>query len=166
MLIILGGLPGSGKTSVARTLARRLGAIHIRVDTIEQALRRSDAFTGSNDHAGYVVAFAVAEDNLRLGRIVVADSVNPVSSSRDAWLAAARNTGVSVLQVELFCSNAVEHRRRVETRVADIEGLKQPSWNDVVARNYEPWNGDVLKLDTATLSVDQCADRIVAASGG
>jgi predicted kinase len=39
MLIVLRGLPGVGKTAIARELARTLGAVHLRIDSIEQALR-------------------------------------------------------------------------------------------------------------------------------
>jgi predicted kinase len=38
MLIILGGLPATGKTTIARELARQLGAAHVRIDSIEQAI--------------------------------------------------------------------------------------------------------------------------------
>lgn len=41
MLIVIGGLPGIGKTTLARLLAARLGAVHLRVDTIEQAIVRA-----------------------------------------------------------------------------------------------------------------------------
>jgi len=34
MLIIFGGLPGVGKTTIARKLARHLGAVHVRIDSI------------------------------------------------------------------------------------------------------------------------------------
>jgi predicted kinase len=37
MLFALSGLPGTSKTTIARLLARRLCAVHVRVDTIEQA---------------------------------------------------------------------------------------------------------------------------------
>lgn len=38
MLIIFGGLPGTGKTTIARELARQTGAMHLRIDSIEQAI--------------------------------------------------------------------------------------------------------------------------------
>lgn len=166
MLIILGGLPGTGKTSVARAVAQILDAVHVRIDTIEQALLRARNNVGSNDAAGYVIGYAVAEDNLRLGHIVVANSVNPIAVTRDAWRGVAREASVRVLQVELICSDKIEHRRRVEARVADIPGHTMPRWSDVVARDYEPWAGDVLRLDTAMLSIDQCAERIAETSRG
>jgi len=75
MLIVLGGLPGTGKTAIARSLARRLNAVHLRIDTIEQALRSCDVLKADVGPAGYVIAYGLAEDNLRIGEIVVADSV-------------------------------------------------------------------------------------------
>ena len=42
MLIIIGGLPGVGKTTLAKAAAREWEAVYLRVDTIEQALRFSE----------------------------------------------------------------------------------------------------------------------------
>jgi predicted kinase len=72
MLIVFAGLPASGKSSIARVLAQGLGAVWSRIDSIEQAIRESGAVLGSLDDAGYRAAYAVAEDNLRLGRTVSA----------------------------------------------------------------------------------------------
>lgn len=55
-LIIFGGLPGVGKTTIARELARQLAATHVRVDSIEQAIRDSGTLTQPLDEAGYRVA--------------------------------------------------------------------------------------------------------------
>jgi predicted kinase len=49
-LIIFGGLPGTGKTTLSRMLAERRGALYLRIDTIEQALRNSQALNGSSWH--------------------------------------------------------------------------------------------------------------------
>src|ERR1700677_2290050 len=89
MLIIFGGLPATGKTTIARELARQLGATYLRIDTIEQAIRDTTTVSKPIYDEGYRVAFAVAEDNLRLGLTVIADSVNPIRLSRDAWIAVA-----------------------------------------------------------------------------
>jgi predicted kinase len=113
-LIILAGLPGSGKTTIARAAARQLGAVHVRIDSIEQAMRESGAMTGPLDDAGYRVGYAVAGDNLRIGRIVVADSVNPLQMTRDAWVAVAQRERAAHVEVEIVCSDPIEHRDRVE----------------------------------------------------
>ena len=39
MLFIFSGLPGVGKSTVAREVAKRLKAVYVRADTIEQAMR-------------------------------------------------------------------------------------------------------------------------------
>jgi predicted kinase len=78
MLLIFGGLPGTGKSTIARLLAARLGAVWLRIDSIEQALIRAETVTRHDiGPAGYLVAYAIAADNLRLGNVVIADSVNP-----------------------------------------------------------------------------------------
>lgn len=148
MLIIFAGLPGVGKSEIARELARRLGAVHLRIDSIEQALR-SSGLVSRMDDSGYRVAYALAEDNLRLGRSVIADCVNPLSITRDAWLDVAKRSRVPTLEVEIQCSDSKEHRRRVETRTSDIPGLILPTWDEVISRQYHPWIRPHLVLDTA-----------------
>jgi predicted kinase len=71
MLIIFGGLPATGKTTIAKELARQIGATYLRIDTIEQAIRDPTTMRQPITDEGYRVAYAVAEDNLRLGRTVI-----------------------------------------------------------------------------------------------
>lgn len=159
-LIIFAGLPATGKTTLARLLARRLGATYLRIDTIEQALRESRAFAGPMDDVGYRIAYALAADNLRGGQSVVADSVNPVRITREAWRATAKRAGARVVEIEVVCSDVAEHRRRVESRGTDIPGLQLPGWQEVIGREYDPWDEERVVVDTARRSVEEIVARL------
>jgi len=159
-LVVLGGLPGVGKTTIARQLAVALSAVHMRIDSIEQALR--DAGVTVWDH-GYRVAYTVAEDNLRVGRTVVADCVNPWPLTRRAWQAVADRVAVRAVTVELICSDVGEHERRVESRMPDIANHQVPTWLEVMAHDYRPWDSERLVVDTARLSIPQSVQAIVSA---
>lgn len=161
MLVILGGLPGSGKSTVAQALARRIGACYLRVDTIEQAITFS-ALANGNDvgPAGYVALYRLAADNLRLGQTVIADSVNPIEITRAAFRNVAIETGSKFIEVEVFCSDVTTHRHRAETRSPAIEGRANPTWVQIQERQYEPWSPD-LRLDTFLLSVEESVSQVV-----
>ena len=165
MLIILGGLPGVGKTTIGRELCRQIGALHLRIDSIEQALRARAIRKVPMDDAGYLVGYAIAEDNLRLGRAVVADSVNPLAVTRDAWRAVGKRAQVNALEIEITCSDSREHRGRVETRRSDIAGLTLPTWQEVIDREYQPWDGERLVIDTAHMPVAESVRMIRRALG-
>jgi predicted kinase len=160
MLIVFSGLPGTGKTTLARALAARRGAVYLRIDVIEQALR--NAGMGDVGAAGYGVAQALAESNLALGRAVVADCVNPVAESRAGWHAVARRAECAVLDVEVVCSDPAEHRRRVEGRESDIPGLVPPTWLSVARHEYETWATARLVVNTAALSPNAAVALIEA----
>ncbi len=160
LLIVFGGLPGTGKTKIARELTRRLIATYLRIDTIEQRLREAGLAAGAS---GYVIAHALAAENLLIGRTVIADCVNPVAASRNGWRDTAKQCAARLVEIELVCSDVAMHRRRVKSRLVDIVGgHSQPTWDDVVNREYEPWDRDHLVLDTAAAAVDRLADRAEA----
>lgn len=165
MLIIFGGLPAAGKTTIARALAKAIGAMHVRVDTIEQNIRASGAPRSDVGPAGYMVAYAIAEDNLTLGHTVIADSVNSIAITRNAWLSVAERAAVPAIEIEVICSDQTEHRRRAETRPTDVPGLIKPSWAEITSRPYEDWSPRPLVIDTALTSPDDLVAGLVAKLG-
>jgi hypothetical protein len=64
--------------------------------------------------------------------------------------------------IEVICSDRREHRRRVETRAAEVAGLKLPTWQDVESREYHAWTVDRIVVDTAGRSAAECADDLLS----
>jgi predicted kinase len=163
-LIIFSGLPGAGKTTLAKLLAVRLRAVYLRADTIETALR--DGGVAEVGGLGYAIGYATATENLRLGNAVVADSVNPWQLTRDAWRRAAADAGKSWVDVEVICSDLQEHRRRVEGRAIDIPSLRRPTWQDVLDRDYHSWTDLRVQVDTAAVSIEDAFEGLLRSIKG
>ncbi|MBD2066449.1 AAA family ATPase [Leptolyngbya sp. FACHB-671] len=97
MLYIFGGLAGTGKSTLSQSLTRNRQWFHLRIDTVEQALRQSRSLITGVE--GYAIAYSLTEDNLRLGLSVVADSVNPLPITRTAWREVAQRAGVPFIRL-------------------------------------------------------------------
>jgi predicted kinase len=142
VLIVISGLPGTGKSAVASALAVRLGAVHLSVDPIEDALLRAGlARSWETGVAAYEAARAIAEQNLAVGSTVVVDAVNDSGEARETWRTAAARSGVRLVFVLLTLADLREHRRRLEGRVRTLDHVPEPSWDEVQARapSYQPW---------------------------
>ena len=85
ILIVVSGLPATGKSTVASALVRQTGFAYLRVDRIEQAIIRSASLQPPLGPVGYLVAYEVAAEQLRNGVSMVAECVNPLGVTRDAW---------------------------------------------------------------------------------
>jgi predicted kinase len=153
LLAVFAGLPGSGKSVLARGVAEAIRATYLRIDTIESAIV-STLMPYRDNPVGYVVAERVAADQLEDGRDVVADAVNGVAAARAGWVALAARTGAAVQFVEVRCSDAREHRRRVEARAPEMPGHGVPTWAQVLRRRYEPWPPEL----SGRLVVDNIGD--------
>jgi predicted kinase len=161
-LIVFSGLPGAGKSSLARELAQEIGAVWLRVDSVEQAIRDSGVVPGPIDDAGYRVLYALAYDNLLVGCDVIADSVNPWMLTRDAWRDIGVRAGAEVIEIEVVCTDSEEHRNRIETRSGDVPGLVLPDWQAVIERDYHPWDRDRVLVDTAGRDISACIESLLS----
>jgi predicted kinase len=150
-LIVLAGLPGSGKSTVAEGLACHFSLALFSIDPIEAAMWRGGLPRDQTGIAAYVVAQTLAEEHLRLGQSVVIDAVNPVEAPRAAWRALAAKYRAGLAIIECVCADEATHRRRIEARVRNIEGMAEVTWARVEKRRteYEAWTDARLTLDTS-----------------
>ncbi|MCP3941839.1 MAG: AAA family ATPase [Desulfobacteraceae bacterium] len=160
ILYIFSGLPGSGKTTLSQMLARHLNAVYLRIDTVEQGLR--DLCSMQVEAEGYRLSYKIASDNLGLGISVVADSCNPIVLSRTEWEQVAIESRVGFINIEIICSDKVEHQKRVETRKGTIPGLIVPTWKKVESRQYDTWTSKRVIIDTAVKTINESFNELVS----
>lgn len=147
MLIVISGLPGTGKTAVAAGIAARLNAVHLSIDPIEDAMLGAGLPPGwLTGVAAYEATRAAADQNLTLGHDVIVDAVNDSEPARQTW----RHSTVEPRFVLLTCPDRAEHRRRLESRRRNFRHLPEPTWAEVESRSatYEPWTDQHLLIDS------------------
>ena len=160
-LYIFSGLPGSGKSTLAKELARYIGAMYLRIDTIEQAIRDLCDFNVEGE--GYGLSYRVAADNLALENSVIADSCNPIELTRKEWRDVAVKARSNYIDIEVKCSDIMEHKQRLEARVEEVPGLSPPEWQDVIDREYQLWESDRIVIDTAGRSIGESFKDLILA---
>lgn len=164
-LIILAGLPGTGKTTLARLLSKKLSLVYLRLDCIEVPFCVYNQNAGANGE-GYRAIINIARENLKLNLGVIIDMVNPLHLTRAMFLNLAREVDADMFQFELKINDTVLHRKRVEERKADIEGHNLPTWQDILNVNYEEWNTEidgnatVIYMDNSKQAFRICLDTI------
>jgi len=153
-LIVLSGLPGSGKSALAEGLSRALSIPIFSIDPIEAAMWRAGLAKTETGVAAYEVARALADEHLRLRIAVIVDAVNPVEAPRAAWRNLASKHRVSLKIIECVCSDESMHRQRIESRVRSVAGTHELTWARLLQRRdeYEAWTDPRLVLDTARTS--------------
>jgi predicted kinase len=159
-LYIFGGLPATGKSTLAFLLAKAARAAYLRIDTIEQGLRELCGVNVQGE--GYRLAYRIAEENLRTGIDVVADSCNPIELTRSEWDQVAWKAQAAFFNIEIVCSDRSEHRQRVETRQSSVPNVRLPNWSEVLAREYHAWTRDRIVIDTARRSEAESFDELVS----
>ena len=150
-LIVVSGLPGSGKSTVADGLSRALSIPVFSIDPIEAAMWRGGLAKSETGIAAYEVAAALADAQLRLRHSVIIGAVNPIEAARAAWRTLAAKYRADLKIIECICADKAIHRERIEARIRNIDGMPEIPWSRVLQRRaeYEPWTDQRLTLDTS-----------------
>jgi predicted kinase len=164
-LVLVTGLPGTGKSTVAGATAEVLGAAVLVHDWAMSGLRpyqelqdALDAMEPSGHRVvGWSILNALAAAQLRAGRSVVLDGV-----ARPSEIAAGRGTAQRedsrMVMIATQCSDRALHRSRIEGRQRSIPNWYEVGWSSV-ERSLDMWEqpeGAELYLDAADPLGRQC----------
>jgi predicted kinase len=151
VLVVLTGLPSTGKSAIADRLGRSLQWPVFSVDPLEAALLRGGVTREQfSDRIAYDLLEALALHQLMLRQSAILDAVNPFHWVRARWQGLAQRFSVACPLIECVCSDRQIHRDRLESRKRDIPGFAyEPGWDEVERQvgYYEAPNEEHLILD-------------------
>lgn len=165
-VVVLTGLPGTGKSTLADLLARRTGAPAFAGDWLLGALAPHGILTGV-DRPVLLAAYhdllaSLVTRQLRLGQSAIVDCVldDPVLAS---WRAKVAEHGGRLVVAECVCSDGTLHRQRIEGRRRDIPGWHEVGWDHVqrMRAEFHPLTTEHLTLD-AVAPLDHNLARLTA----
>lgn len=119
-LIVISGLPGTGKTAVARELQRRTGAVVLESDALRRLLVERPSYSWQESRRLFRAIHAVAERLLSEGIPVILDATNLAEAHRLPLYNVAERCGARVLVVEVTAPAQVVRSRLVERAAGGI----------------------------------------------
>lgn len=110
-LVVVCGLPGVGKTTVAERIADHVDGRIRRTDVIRKELFDDPEYTDAETEAVYAELLARARDDIDAGEAVVLDATFADNRFRAAAREAAAETAAAFDLVEVACDEDVVERR-------------------------------------------------------
>jgi predicted kinase len=166
-LVLISGLPGTGKTRLANELATSLQIPVFARDRF-QAQLRCLGFTDREGSAGYHLLFDMADQQLSLGVSAILDAVFPMHGFRQKAHEIAEGNGARFRAILCYCSNDVVLRKRLEKRKQYVPHWSPVGWDEVlkIRAYFEPWeDNSALHLDATddfSLNLSRALDWILA----
>jgi adenylylsulfate kinase len=169
MLIAMAGLPGTGKSAIARQLEKRLDALVLNKDEIRAELFSNEQidFSRGQDDLCMMVVYLIAGYLLRANAeqtIIIDGRTFSQSYQTEQLLSRAESFKVTPFIIECVCDDELA-RQRLEN---DSRAGAHPAGNRTyklyseLKDKSEPINADRLIIDTGRESLEKSVDRCLA----
>ncbi len=157
MLLLIAGLPGTGKTTVARAFASLSGASHLNSDALRRELGLMGHYSPEDKARVYDTLLERAREALLQGKTVVIDSTFFKESIRGPFRVLAASCKVPLRWVEVQADEQSLRERLSHPRPdseADFEVYQK------IRDQFEPLPEDRLLINTDETSPETAAAKI------
>lgn len=160
ILILVAGLPASGKTTLADALAEKLGALRLNSDTIRSKLNLRGKYDSASKQKVYDAMITLAEEALLTGHTLIVDSTFYKANLREPWLDLADKTQANSLFIEVTVADE-DAKKRLQIPRPDSEA----TWEVYTAlkESWEPIEEPHLKLNASKLSLEEMVEEAMRA---
>ncbi len=165
MLILISGLPGTGKSRISRGLAPRLNAVHISSDSIRKKLLERRTYSEEEKALVYSEMLSQASKSLSGGKNVVADATFYKKSLRKEMRKAAEEAGTGFFLVECVLPEE-KAKERISSRKRGDSEAKYREYL-IVKEAFEPFESseERITIDTS-LPVEESVETILRSVSG
>ena len=166
MLILMAGLPGTGKTTVARQLTDRFRAVLLSKDTVRHILFPPELIEYSTQQDDFVIDILLRTAeyiwNINPQQTIILDGRTfSRASQRHYVVDFAEKHGQRWLIVECICDDKVARQRLSQPDPTHPAGNRTPELYDQVKRRWEPITEPKIEFRTDTpVSIDELAAEI------
>ena len=156
MLVLIVGLPGTGKTTFALELANKIAAIHLNSDVVRTTLGHRGKYDIASKAAVYKELQDRAEDVLKEGKNLIIDATLYKEVLRKPFEKLARKYKIPINWIELKANEAtVKHRvsKKRQYSEADFEVYLK------IKASYEPLSQNHMVLWSDIMSLEKMIDK-------
>jgi aminoglycoside phosphotransferase family enzyme/predicted kinase len=149
MLVVVCGLPGTGKSTVSKELTKELKARVLSTDEIRKGVLKEPGYTKKKKKRVYEEMFRMAEDLLKINETVILDA----TFFRKEWRAKAHDTAKkrdeNIFFIKVICPEEVV-KRRIEKRYGSDADYSDANYHvyKIIQAKFEPVERDHFVIET------------------
>jgi predicted kinase len=164
-LVMLCGLPGTGKSTLARQLAHRLPAVVVESDQVRHRLFAPPVYDAEESQRVHQVCHILMGWHLRRYYHVVYDATNLYERHRVLAYRLAARHGAQLVVAEVTASDDVVRERLAPRK---CEAYSQADWQVYLRmrRGTEPIQHQHITLDTSDSDIDRGVRSVLEAVRG